>query len=369
MLKYRYLLSLLVLIPVFSLPQDRIKADYIIKKLNDGKDIRYENVEITGDLDFTLIENFEFEKKLGSSTGVKQLNGTRKWTYTFEEKTAFHVKNPVVFSNCTFRGKLIAYKEKEEKDGNNIIVRNAVIKFHENVIFENCLFRKDVIFKNSEFVKQAEFYGSKFYGKSIFEECGFNYPADFSNIEFGDTNFEHAKFSNGVSFENSRFKNKTNFKNTLILSPLNIKSVDFRKNVDFNTTVFNDEPFNWYLIDNRDKFSEAFLKKIKPPRPLSYCTATILFEGCEVSSDMDVMRLKDYNYNRVLFWDAEVELKSLSGTWRLRGRIEWYPEEKKFISRKATLILPDEEKKVEAEEIALYVDDPVKYKILESSKK
>ncbi len=94
-----------------------VKAEEIIKKINNGEDIRYENVTIEGDLDFTKVENKDEE---------------RKFFYRI------HINSIIIFINCKFIGKVIAYKVIDENTFYST-------EFKKSVSFKGSTFKKGVV--------------------------------------------------------------------------------------------------------------------------------------------------------------------------------------------------------------------------------
>ena len=80
----------LLLFPFLAFMQVSVDANEIIAKLNKGEAAHYENVTISGDIDFRLIE--DKEKDSDFEVFFKD-NVTYK----------YHVNAPLKFSNCTFK--------------------------------------------------------------------------------------------------------------------------------------------------------------------------------------------------------------------------------------------------------------------------
>jgi uncharacterized protein YjbI with pentapeptide repeats len=149
-------IAALLLLPTWSLAKSQVKASTIIDQINAGKAVQYKNAEIVGNLDFT-------------STLVY----------------IYHVKSPLSFINCVFKGDVLAY-------------------IHDD--YENET-------HNATFYKDVDFQGCDFQGKSAFKYSKFETNANFKNTQYQDEAlFKYTKFLSDVSFSNSRFNKVANFK-------------------------------------------------------------------------------------------------------------------------------------------------------------
>lgn len=173
-----------------------VKVSKILRKLKRGKPVLYANATIVGDLDFTQLKNVH----------VETINILR-----------VRVESPVSFHNCTFEGKLTAYRKGEKGE-------NYFAVFSHNLTFVNCQFTDSVSFRESdvrgkadfsgsEFQKIADFQGTNFRFKSnYFSETRFAEKARFERVYFGgETNFMHAVFDEFASFQNAVFRGRANF--------------------------------------------------------------------------------------------------------------------------------------------------------------
>ena len=245
----------LMVLPVFSFAQQRVQAEDIIDLINDGRPVRYQNSVITGDLDFSSIEEVTADKPLRRSRWSTQ-------SYTC------HVKSPISFTNCTFRGDVLAYVQVERKNE----IYNAV--FYEDVSFEGCEFEEASAFKYAKFEKEASFAntryseealfkyskfstdvsfaGSEFEGYANFKYTKFPEEVDFSRTVFRrDADFKYSKFPHGVNFEGTEFQDLANFKYTKFSEPLNFEDVEFDGQTDFKYTSIDGRSFTSYLLKKR----------------------------------------------------------------------------------------------------------------------
>ncbi len=225
---------LLFLSAISSFAQSSIKAQDILRDINDGKSVSHKNVTIEGYLDLTDLKNRRHTQSSFDFFG--------KGNDTYEST----VEGSITFVNCTFTDDVIAYYHVE-RDNDTFIAH-----FEEDVVFQNCTFKRKSEFKYSEFEEKADFSGSVFNREANFKYAEFSETPDFNKVNFrDDANFKYAEFPRGVSFEGATFMQLANFKYTKFRSPLNIKDVSFRGEEDFKYTKVDGQSFTSYLLNNR----------------------------------------------------------------------------------------------------------------------
>lgn len=237
---------LLAIMPALSFAQKTVTAASIISSINSKTPVSISDATITGDLDFTNLEN----KQLESS------NSSDKVYISTVEIT-------VSFTNCTFTGKVLGYYnpsiDKPSLKHNPIY--NA--HFKEDAKFENCVFQKDVSFKYSKFNKNISFEGSRFNQEAEFKYTDFvsgpvfkgvtfndmavfkyvDFPTgfDFSNAVFeSGADFKYAQFKHTGSFAKASFKSGSDFKYAGFVSAVDMKGASFTGSSDFKYTTLDD---------------------------------------------------------------------------------------------------------------------------------
>lgn len=239
----------------YALAQSRVSADEIIKKINNGEDVRYENVKIKGVLDFTNLNNREVTDQENNWFGYD--------SKTYESQ----VEVAVEFVECIFVDDVLAYYNDEDDD-------TYIAHFEDDVIFRQCSFERDSEFKYSEFPEMADFSKSVFTRSANFKyaefeegpnfaDCIFQREANFKYAEYDDmpnykavvfeddANFKYADFPEGVNFESAIFNELANFKYSKFSEPLNLNGVVFNGDEDFKYTKVEGKDFTTYLIQNR----------------------------------------------------------------------------------------------------------------------
>ncbi len=231
-----------------------------------GQDVFIKDQTFKGDIDFT-----QFEKNL-ISEGIYQVR----------------IVSSVTFQNCTFDGKVIAYKKNEDNT-------STLTSFQSNLSFIGCVFNDEVSFRASSVMGRADFTKSSFSKTTSFEECTFfqnayfrsstyheelrfqntvfMQKANFLNAEFDVTaSFQHAIFHAEAQFSSSRFMGYVDFGSLSCKGNFYANNAEFADRAIFNNSFFgrqtelNGVSFNYCEIKNcrffgRTRFMETSVKE------------------------------------------------------------------------------------------------------------
>ncbi len=221
----------LCVITITALSQTRIKANDIIKKINEGQAVNYSNIEIEGDLDLTDLQNRQIERPHSNFSGD---NATYEST----------VEVPVSFANCTFLGDVLAYYNLERQR------ETYIANFEKDVVFKNCVFKRASEFKYTEFNGAVVFSGSTFNEPANFKYAEFWNGPLFNDVKFeAGADFKYTEFPRETSFEKATFYGLANFKYTKFRSPLKMDGVAFKGSEDFKYTSIDGRDFTAFLLD------------------------------------------------------------------------------------------------------------------------
>jgi uncharacterized protein YjbI with pentapeptide repeats len=215
---------------------EMVAAGKIIKMINDGKPVSFQNVRIVGDLEFISVEEKERDRsriRLGDYD-----------TYLC------HIGSTISFINCTFEGKVMGYlKDDFTKQGHLGV-------FHEKVEFRGCKFMDEWAFRHSDFLKEADFRDSDFFKKTVFRHVNFKHTVNFAKSQFlkqvdfrhtdffreaifkraefkEDADFRHADFHDGVIYEESFFHEDSDFRHADFRYSASFKDAQFDGSTDF----------------------------------------------------------------------------------------------------------------------------------------
>ncbi len=220
---------------------DPVEAAAVIRDLNAGKNIFIQDKTISGNLDFTTLEN-----KVTEGKGLQRV----------------YVTGAITFINCVFTGKISAHTGENE----SIILCD----FAKNVTFSECqfkdifTFREAVIhgncsFNGSFFIGRANFEGVRFLGETGFNKSNFGEELRFQNAIFGfKSNFMDAVFGKTTYFQACRFGADAQLSNARWMGYADFSLCVFSEGAFFNYTRFDDRVvFNNTVFHGRAEFMKA----------------------------------------------------------------------------------------------------------------
>jgi len=199
-----------------------------------GQDVFIKDQTFNNDIDFT-----QFEKNLISES-VYQVR----------------IVSSVTFLNCTFNGKVIAYKKNEDKT-------STLTSFQSNLSFIGCVFNEEVSFRASSVLGRTDFTKASFSKTSSFEECTF-----FQNAYFrGSTYHEELRFQNAVfiqkaNFLNAEFDVTASFQHTIFHAEAQFSSTRFMGYTDFSSITSHGNFYaNYAEFADRAFFNNSFFNR------------------------------------------------------------------------------------------------------------
>ena len=239
--------------------QTNVAAAEVIAQINRGQAVTYKNVEITGDLDLTQLNNKTLKEQSAGMHPNKVFVST--------------VTAPLQFTNCTFTGKVLAffnpdqYKINLNNNGNSAVYNT---NFDKEVRFQNCTFQQGANFKYSEFTEGVSFAGSQFKDEAFFKYTKFAQAPDFGKVQFTDgvvfkyvhfpagTNFSQAVFTDDADFKYAKFPGKSNLERAQFNGFANFKHAEFSDDVKVQGLAFNGGKDFKYTRMGGQKFSDTF---------------------------------------------------------------------------------------------------------------
>ena len=231
----------LIIILMFSslFAERQVKSQEILDKINNRISIKYEDIIVDGNLNFTsMYDKNTVVPKPDKTMLEKVLNIFINIDVKENKEIISNIEVPVEFLNCTFIGKVIGW----EKDDDNGISYKAVFK--DNAIFSNCIFKDEVLFKYTEFNGKTDFSNNNYNKSTLFKYAKFNSEVSFAgSIFMEEANFKYSTFPQKTTFSGTKFNNNANFKYTEFSNPLNLEGTIFNGEANFKNTTLNGEKF------------------------------------------------------------------------------------------------------------------------------
>jgi uncharacterized protein YjbI with pentapeptide repeats len=241
------LIALLFLaLAVQAEPSRVVPAEEILKKIELGQAVEYDNVTIVGDMDVstlnlprmpvgrTRIEYYmgltDYEAVVASP--IKITHSVIKGSVDLIE-TAF--KNAIIFHGTRFEGTAFLIGSRFNDTANFWSTR-----FNQDADFENAKFNQDADFSNAKFNQDADFSNAKFNQHADFSDAKFNQYADFSDAKFNRTDFRNARF-NRTDFQSAQFNQYAVFEKVQFNQDASFWNARFNQTAGFLKTQFNQD--------------------------------------------------------------------------------------------------------------------------------
>lgn len=175
-------------------PSKTISAEKIIKQVEKGKKVSYENVIVTGDFDLSNLS-----KRTNDATYPENGKTARVYTAT--------IKHPISFKNVVFTGNVDFFRKDEDAKE----IKEYRISFADAVAFENCTFNLTADFELTNFDSGISFANSVFKVQPSFVRVGLQKKPDFTKTVFENgslfKNFQSDETQNLTAEQLSNFYN------------------------------------------------------------------------------------------------------------------------------------------------------------------
>lgn len=200
-----------------------ISADWVLKRIKEGKRIRLKNAKIDGDIDLCKLD-----LPIESSTGCKIVSSKIRIDHS-------EFRHDLIFFNCFF----------------NLDVRFSSVIFNKVVMFDNSIFSEESRFSNATFNEHAGFCNVTFNKDVRFDNATFNTNAIFNNATFGGSanfnranialaQFDYANFRGNAIFNSATFDGYAGFVNTTFNKGVRFDSATFCFDTNFVETTFSE---------------------------------------------------------------------------------------------------------------------------------
>ena len=241
-----FLAVLLMMVASAAEPSRVVQAEEILKKIELGQPVEYDNVIVEGELDLRGLN-------------LTRMPVERVW---YEE---FLLGLPnyyvIVSSPITIRNSII----KSSVSLNGCVFQNEV-KFLGTIFYKPALlgdsrFNQTVVLKWAQFNQTADFGDAWFNQTADFGDAWFNQTADFSGAHFNQdasffgfygayfnqtADFNRAQFNQTADFHSAHFNETADFNRAQFNQTAEFASAKFNQTADFNSAQFN------HIADFRD---------------------------------------------------------------------------------------------------------------------
>lgn len=244
-------ITLLVIILPLALANlsdgESIPASIVLKQIERGEPVIYDNVTVEGNLTTMKLENLSIISPIIIRNSY--INGT----VNFEKRrfmNEFEINGTKIQDNADFSGSQF---NKDAYFIDSIFSQNADFRgasFRGNVFFWGTLFNKTADFSASDFSGHTSFWKSQFKGYAAFFKSYFKRTVDFSKSKFNDDSyfmdtqfngiidFRWSAFDRNVSFEMAQFNDTAKYNGSKFLGNTYFKRGQFNNSANFDKVLF-----------------------------------------------------------------------------------------------------------------------------------
>ncbi|GEM_PF-650783 len=260
------LAMLLMMVAGAAEPTRVVQAEEILKKIELGQPVEYDNVTVAGDLNLSglnltrvPVERTEEERNLWGLTDYEAIVVSPITIRNSVLLGTLNLKGTVLQDIADFGGTRVKGPAYLEGSKFSKTVDFQDIQFNQSSHFLGTQFNQNAIFEDATFNEFADFRGSQFSQTANFIEAKFDQGVYFLLANFSKTaNFQGAQFNQGTTFQGAKFCQTANFQNTLFNDWVQFPLVSFNKAVNFRDAQFMGESGFWRTrFDQTADFQDA----------------------------------------------------------------------------------------------------------------
>lgn len=249
-----------------------VKAEDIIKQIENGEDVVYSNSLIKGSLDL-------------SEANLKTVSSSKNDLKVIESRIKIEnsiFEDDVDFSHVIFQ-KMVSFADSSFSKEANF----EYTTYKEEAIFDNVDFENSPNFRSVNFYKNASFYDAQFVDVSFFNttfrsfvslhRAHFDKFAIFSNCYFGsDADFGFATFNCPSNFDFAFFNGSADFICVKFVDPVSFVSANFSGLANFNNADFDEINFSIKYV-NKISLSGSDYKELNVN--WTYLKNSLVYDG------------------------------------------------------------------------------------------
>jgi len=270
-----------------------VKAEDILADILAGKQVKYYNETIEGELDLSKL------KSLMDGEGRVRI------------PVSIEIKNSEVLGKAKFR---------------NVV-------FEEQVIFKDTNFSGYARFNGANFIGDANFSDAVFSSRANFTNAQFGGSADFSKVEFGcdayfgearfigDADFHRAQFGGNAHFGEAQFCGNALFSWAKFSGDAHFPKAQFHKTLDLNKSKFNILYITWNLIKDKVHYYSNSCKDVHDNGRIDGPTYLALIKNFKIIEQFSDADEGYYQYRK-----ESQDCKRLYGNWdwsKLADIVSW----------------------------------------------
>jgi len=256
-------------------PSGMVDAGEILKKIELGLPVDYQNVIVTGDLDLNSIA----EPPLSAQRTAQKSSAVRTVV-----TSPIRITDSVILNDVNFHSTILENVTDFQgtKFRSQVSMRDS--RFNDIVNFNKAEFGAAADFSLSQFGQPASFSGAKFNQTAYFKDAQFSQAARFVSAQFNQTAYfqraqfrqyadvRSARFNRGAIFELAQFNQTADFKLAQFLQVADFshsqfdqiaifEGSNFLQNADFDSSQFSQTAnFERANFNQRSNFDNATIR-------------------------------------------------------------------------------------------------------------
>lgn len=224
-----------------------VKAEEILKHIENGEDVNYTNCRIVGELNVSKIKlktvpNPEYSQLLNNGYSKELIDlfcGISENVSIIESN--IKIKNSI-FEGCfDFSNVLLNSYTDFSQARFNSSANFSQVEFNSFAVFSHTRFNSSANFSYASFDKIANFSQTRFNSSTNFSYANFNGFTQFPQVSFNSSvDFSDAKFNSSANFSDARFNSSADFSSVFFNNVVYFSNVNFNNYTNFNFTHFED---------------------------------------------------------------------------------------------------------------------------------
>ena len=238
-------------------PSRMVDAGEILKKIELGQPVDYQNVIVTGDLDLNRVAALSLPAQ---RTAQKSSAGMAVVA------SPISITNSIILNDVNFSSVILENVINFQGTKFNDIAKFSDAQFRQEAKFERAQFNQTADFSGAQFERRAGFFPVQFRQDAIFTQVKFNQTADFKNVQFNQkADFVGTWFQQNVLLWRAKFDGTVHFNGAQFIQTADFKRAEFNQSADFlaaqfnQTARFSDTKFRQYAEFRKAEFKETAL--------------------------------------------------------------------------------------------------------------
>jgi len=257
-----FLAVLLMMVAGAAEPTRVVQAEEILKKIELGEPVEYDNVTVVGDLNLSgPYLSWPYPTSVPvERNGIEKNLGLPDWELIVG---SLSITNSIIFGSVNLNSTLLDSDFSGTRFNGPVFMIGSRFgwidfsgaQFNGTADFRSAQFNGITDFRSAQFNQDADFGGVKFNQDADFRDTQFNGTARFGNVHFNqDADFLGVQFNQDADFRDTQFNGTARFRNVHFNQDASFMSVRFNQEASFRKTQFN-QTADFFEVDFKQNAS------------------------------------------------------------------------------------------------------------------